>query len=142
MNLILFWFIPLTLTLLTATGVPDPSPISGTWSGNWTPKGGLPDAVTIELKLDDYGKLTGKFRTPVPMEFSEASFNPKTKTVTFEAMDEKSGKHYGLEGKLQGTEITGTMRVNDTKGEVRLIKWTFFGKVILTEIGGGAQVNS
>jgi hypothetical protein len=126
MSWILSLFIPLALTLV-ATGSVDRSAISGTWSGNWTPKGGRPDAVTIELKLDDGGKLTGKFRTPVPMDFSEASFNPKTRVVTFEAMDEKSGKRYGVEGKLQGTEITGTMGVNDTKGEVRLIKWTFFG---------------
>ena len=49
-------------------------------------------------------------------------------------MEKKTGKHYGLEGKLQGTEITGTLGVNDTKGEVRLIKWTFFGQVIPTQI--------
>ena len=123
----LFLFIPLTLTLLGPAGAADPSAISGTWSGNWTPKGGLRDPITVELKWDNRGKLTGKFRTPVNMEFSEASFNPRTGIVTFEATDEKSGKNYRVEGKLQGTEITGTMGVNDTKGDVRLIKWTFFG---------------
>jgi hypothetical protein len=125
--MILFLFLPLTLTLLAPTGAADPSAISGTWSGNWTPKGGIPDAITVELKWDNHGKLTGRFRTPVPMEFSEASFNPKTGIVTFDAMDEKSGKHFRLEGKLERTEITGTMAANDIKGEVRLIKWTFFG---------------
>jgi hypothetical protein len=142
MNWTLSLFITLTLTLrwletatkLALTGAADQSAISGTWSGSWTSKGGLTDAVTVELKLDDHGKLTGRFRTPVPMEFTEASFNPKTRIVTCEAMDEKTGKHYGLEGKLQGTEITGTLGVNDTKGEVRLIKWTFFGQVIPTQI--------
>ena len=33
--------------------------------GNRLPKGGVPDAVTIELRLDNSGILTGKFLNPV-----------------------------------------------------------------------------
>jgi hypothetical protein len=101
--------------------------IVGTWSGNWMPKGGSLDSVTVELREDKAGKLTGKFLTPSPMDFTEASFNAATKTVAFEATNAKTGKFYKLEGKIKNTELTGTLATNDMTGEVRLIKWTFFG---------------
>src|SRR2546426_8475121 len=72
------------VSLLTLSALPAPAAaadkteINGTWSGNWTPKGGVPDAVTVELRRDMGGNLTGKFLTPAPMEFSKASFNPLT----------------------------------------------------------------
>jgi hypothetical protein len=124
----LFVVFTMSVLLLATAAAADLTAINGTWSGNWTPKGGIPDAITVELKVDESGKLTGKFRSPVPMDFSKASFIPTTGTVTFEATDEKSGKHYKLEGKLKGTELIGTLGANDTVGEVRLIKWTFFGR--------------
>jgi hypothetical protein len=69
--------------------------------------GGVPDAVTVELRRDTAGKLIGKFLTPTAIDFTKAYFNPVTGIVTFEATDEKSGKHYKLEGKLKGTELIG-----------------------------------
>ena|ERR1051326_6971755 len=102
--------------------------LNGTWSGNWTPKGGVPDAVTLELKEDNAGMVTGKFVNPAPMEFSKAVFNEKTGTMTLEATDKKSGKQYKLDGKVQGTELKGTLSAGETSGEIRLIKWTFFGR--------------
>ena len=127
MKTVLLVFITSVLLLTTATAA-DLTAINGTWSGNWTPRGGIPDAITVELRRDAAGNLTGKFLTPAAIEFSKASFNPTTEIVTFEATDEKSGKHYKLEGKLKGTELIGTLGANDTTGEVRLIKWTFFGR--------------
>jgi hypothetical protein len=127
MKTVLFAFITLVLLLATAVAQ-DAAAINGTWSGNWTPKGGVPDAVTVELRRDTAGNLTGKFLTPAAIDFRKAYFNPVTGIVTFEATDEKSGKHYKLEGKLKGTELIGTLGVDDTAGEVRLIKWTFFGR--------------
>jgi hypothetical protein len=102
--------------------------LNGTWSGNWTPKGGTPDAITVELRQEAGGKLTGKFLTPQPMEFTKASFTAATGVVMFEATDAKSGKSYKVEGKVKGTELIGTLASGDTSGEVRLIKWTFFGR--------------
>jgi hypothetical protein len=102
--------------------------ISGTWSGNWTPKGGVPDAITIELKQDNAGMVTGKFVNPAQVEFSKTTFNPKTGIIMAEATDQKSGKHYKLDGKIEGTELKGTLVANEVTGEVRLIKWTFFGR--------------
>ena len=39
--------------------------LNGTWSGSWIPEGGLRDAMTIELKHDESGKLTGRFVLPL-----------------------------------------------------------------------------
>src|SRR5687768_9066324 len=83
--------------------------VSGTWSGTWTPQGGVRDAVTVQLRQESDGNLTGKFLTPIRVDFKKASFNPKTGTLTLEAIDESSGKHYKLDGKLQGTEFKGTL---------------------------------
>jgi hypothetical protein len=114
--------------LLLVPGVSADTAINGTWSGNWTPKGGVPDAVTIELRQNSAGMITGKFLNPAPMEFSKVVFNAKTGMMTAEATDQKSGKHYKLEGKIEGTELKGTLGAGDTAGDVRLIKWTFFGR--------------
>ena len=105
----------------------DMADLKGTWSGNWMPKGGIPDSMTVEIRLDA-GKLGGKFITPMTVEFSNITFDPKTALVSFEAADSKSGKHYKVSGKLQGTEINGTVDSNGTVGDVRLIKWTYFGR--------------
>ena len=102
----------------------DINDIAGTWSGNWTPKGGIIDAATVEVRVES-GKIVGKFRTPVAMDFTRASFDPKTGVVLFEATDAKAGKTYKLEGKLSGNDIRGTMTVGTTTGEVLLIKWTY-----------------
>jgi hypothetical protein len=126
MKSILFSFF--TAALLLAPVWAADTAISGTWSGNWTPKGGVPDAVTVELRQDSGGKLTGKFVTPTPMEFTKASYVAATGVVTFEATDTKSGKAYKLQGKVKGTELTGTLTTGEAEGEIRLIKWTFFGR--------------
>ena len=124
----LLFVLTMFVLLLATVAAADLPAINGTWSGNWTPKGGVPDAVTVELRRHAAGNLMGKFLTPVPMDFSKASFNPTTGIVRFEAADAKSGKQYKLEGKLKGTELIGTLAADDTAGEVRLIKWTFFGR--------------
>lgn len=129
MKLIATFCVLLLVTALTPMlEAQNSSAINGTWSGNWTPKGGIPDAVTIEVRQDNGGMVSGKFVNPAPMEFSKATFNAKTGIVMLEATDEKSTKHYKLEGRLEGTEIKGTLGAGDVSGEVRLIKWTFFGR--------------
>ena len=108
-------------------GASQTTSLSGTWSGNWTPKGGVPDAITVELKQEN-ANTTGKFVNPAPMEFSKATYNSKTGLISFEATDQKSSKHYKLDGKVEGNEIKGTLAIGETSGELRLIKWTFFGR--------------
>ena len=127
MKTVLFVF-TMSVLLLAIVAAADQPAINGTWSGNWTPKGGVPHAVTVELRRDAAGNLTGKFLTPVPMAFNKASFNATAGIIRFEATDAKSGKQYKVEGKLKGTELIGTLTADDTAGEVRLVKWTFFGR--------------
>jgi hypothetical protein len=101
----------------------------GTWSGGWMPEGGIRDAMTIELKRDEDGKLNGRFVTPSPLNFSKMAFNSKTKTLTVEAFDEKSGKEYTLSAKVEGNEINGSLAVDKQSGKLNLIKWTYIPPV-------------
>ena len=102
----------------------DINDIAGTWSGNWTPKGGVLEAVTIEVRVES-GKVAGKFRTPVAMDFTKATFNPATGVVAIEAMDTKANKVYKLDGKVTGNDLKGTLVVGGIPGDVLLIKWTY-----------------
>ena len=99
--------------------------LKGTWSGGWIPEGGVRDAMTIELRFDESGKLTGRFVTPISMNFSSATFNAKTRSLLLEAADATSGKQYKINAKVEGTEIKGTVGVGDQSGQVHLIKWTY-----------------
>jgi hypothetical protein len=99
--------------------------VSGTWSGNWVTQDGVWNAVTVQFVQQDSGKLTGKFLTPVQMDFKKISFDPKTGKILLEAVDETSGKNYKLDGKFQGTELKGSLTANEMTGELLLIKWTY-----------------
>ena len=101
----------------------------GTWSGAWMPEGGVRDSMTIELKRDENGKLNGRFVTPSSMNFNKVTFNSKTRTLTVEALDEKSGKEYTLSAKVEGNEINGSLTVDKQIGKVNLIKWTYIPPV-------------
>src|SRR5262245_66546598 len=92
MKAMLFGFVFLAAALMAPAIEAQANQISGTWSGSWIPKGGVRDAVTIELKQDTAGKLTGKFLTPVSIEFSKASFTARTGILAVEAMDQKSNR--------------------------------------------------
>ena len=112
---------------LTADTIHDQ--LNGTWSGSWIPKGGVRDAMTIELKYDENGRLTGRFVTPTSMNFGKATFNPKTRLLSAEALDATSGKQYRLNAKVEGTEIKGTAAAGDVNGEINLIKWTYVPRI-------------
>src|SRR5688500_9462168 len=101
----------------------------GTWSGSWTPQGGIRDSITVEVRRDDTGKLTGKFLTPAAMNSSKPSFDYKTGVLLLEAIDEKSGKQYKLKAKVQGTELKGTLAADALSGELHLIKWTYVPRI-------------
>jgi hypothetical protein len=92
-------------------------PVSGTWVGDFGPA--FYDRNTISLELHWDGKeLTGHIRPGVqggrmyrnfesfPIE--NASFDPKTLTVKFEATYKPRGRHYVIEGQLQNGSLTGT----------------------------------
>ena len=102
----------------------DINDITGTWSGNYTPKGGVLEAMTIEARVEG-GKVLGRFRTPVAMDFTRASYNPRTGAVSIEATDPKSKQTYKLTAKLTGNDIKGTILMGDVQADVLLIKWTY-----------------
>ena len=99
--------------------------VSGTWSGNWVTQGGEWNAVTVQFVQQDSGKLTGKFLTPIQMDFKKLTYDAKTGKILLEAVDAASGKNYKLDAKFQGTELKGTLTANEVTGEVLLIKWTY-----------------
>jgi hypothetical protein len=115
----------LVLALLAPSVAAQTVELSGTWSGSWTPKGGVRDAVTVELRQDEKGNVSGRFLTPTRMDFTKASFDRKTGAVALEAAD-PSGKRYAIDAKVSGTEIKGTLGVNEQAGDLHLIKWTYF----------------
>jgi hypothetical protein len=99
--------------------------LNGTWSGSWIPAGGVRDAMTIEIKHDDSGKLTGRFVSPVSMNFTKAVFDSRTHSLLLEGTDAASGKQYRISAKVEGTEIKGTATVGNDSGSIDLIKWTY-----------------
>jgi hypothetical protein len=99
--------------------------LNGTWSGSWIPAGGVRDAMTIEIKHDDSGKLTGRFVSPVSMNFTKAVFDTRTHSLLLEGTDAASGKQYKISAKVEGTEIKGTATVGNDSGSIDLIKWTY-----------------
>ena len=114
----------LLVSSLAANSIKLQEQLIGTWSGSWTP-GGIYDAMTIELKRDESGKMTGRFLNPSAMNFSKVTFNSSTRTLLLEATDAASGKKYTLNGKLEGNEIKGTVASDTEGGPVDLIKWTY-----------------
>jgi hypothetical protein len=102
--------------------------LNGTWSGSWT-VGGIRDAMTIEIKHDDSGKLTGRFVSPKSIAFTKAAFDSKTHSLSLEGTDAASGKSYKISAKVQGTEIKGTAIAGNESGSIDLIKWTFVPRI-------------
>lgn len=102
--------------------------LNGTWSGTCT-IAGIPDAMTIEIKHDDAGKLTGRFVTPKSIVFTKSMFDAKAHSLLLEGTDATSGKFYKISAKVQGTEIKGTATVGEATGPVDLIKWTYVPRI-------------
>jgi hypothetical protein len=103
--------------------------LNGTWSGTWIPAEGVRDAMTIELKHDDTVGLTGRFVSPVAVNFTKAAFDLKTHALVLEGTDAKSGKQYKVNAKVEGTEIKGTITAGSESGSIDLIKWTYVPQI-------------
>lgn len=123
-SIVLVFVVAASLIVPRVAVAADINDIAGTWSGNWTPKGGVLDAMTIEVRVEG-GKILGRFRTPVAMDFTRATYDPKTGAVSIEATDSKAARTYKLTAKLTGNDIKGTITVGNVPGEVLLIKWTY-----------------
>lgn len=106
---------------------PDASadPLTGTWKGDWGPTAEHRNPVVLELKWDGTA-LTGTVNPgPNAVMLTKASFNKDTGMVAMEA-DAKGHKgetvHYTIEGKVEGTSMTGSWNHDDKKGDFKLMK--------------------
>jgi hypothetical protein len=100
-------------------------PLSGTWTGDWGPTPTHRNQVTVELKWD--GKsLTGNVNPgPNAVELKKATFDAKTNAIHFEAdaSSRRGGQiHYVIEGKLEGSKMTGSWNHDNSKGDFKITK--------------------
>ncbi len=100
-------------------------PVSGTWSGEWGPSPSRQTEVTVELSWDGttlHGTVDPDRR---PFELSKASFDPATGAVTME-LDGPNSRgetvHYVVEGKVEGSTMSGTFDRAGEKGTFRIQK--------------------
>jgi hypothetical protein len=102
-------------------------PLSGTWAGDWGPSAQDRNQVTVDLKLS--GKtVTGVVKTANRAEvaLSNSTYDAATRTVKMqaEAKNPRSGESikYVIEGKLEGTSMTGSWNHDNRKGDFKLTK--------------------
>jgi hypothetical protein len=99
--------------------------LTGTWVGDWGPSPSDRNQVTVDLKWD--GKMLSGTVNPGPnaVVLQKSTYDPKTKAVHFEA-DAKghSGNtvHYKIDGKVDGSAMTGTWNHDTVKGDFRISK--------------------
>jgi hypothetical protein len=102
-------------------------PLTGTWTGDWGPNANDRNQVSVDLKLD--GKaVTGIVRTANRPEvaLSKATFDAATGTVKMEAeaKNPRSGQavRYVIDGKVSGSNMTGSWNHDNVKGDFKLAK--------------------
>jgi len=99
--------------------------LTGTWVGDWGPSPSDRNQVTVDLKWD--GKMLSGAVNPGPnaVALQKSTYDPKTKAVHFEA-DAKghSGDmvHYKIDGKVEGSTMTGTWSHDTVKGDFKITK--------------------
>jgi len=91
--------------------------LTGTWVGDFGPAFYDRNTITLELNWDGTN-LTGMVRPGVPgarmyrnfesFPIENASFDPKTGIVKFEASYQPRGRHYIIEGKLNKNTLSGS----------------------------------
>lgn len=118
----------LSVTAFSQAGAA-PDPLSGTWSGDWGPSPQDRNQVNLDLKFD--GKaLTGVVKSIQPsrpdVTISNSTFDSATKTVKMEAetKNPRSGQtvKYVIQGKLEGTTMTGSWNHDGRTGDFKLTK--------------------
>lgn len=100
-------------------------PLTGTWTGDWGPSPEHRNQATVQLKWDGTN-LTGTVNPgedAVPLE--KCTFDPQTGSVHMEA-DAKNRRgdtvHYLIDGKVEGSTMTGTWNHGSRKGDFKLTK--------------------
>ena len=118
----------LLVVTIAATGAPQKKaadPVTGTWSGDWGPSAGDRNQVTVELKLD--GKTVTGTVNPGPnaVALVKSTFDAATSAIHMEA-DAKNRRgadiHYVIDGKVEGSTMTGTWNHDNRKGDFKITK--------------------
>jgi hypothetical protein len=110
-----------------AADAPDASadPLSGTWKGDWGPSEKDRNAVTLDLKWDGTA-LTGTVNPgPDAVPLTKGSFAKDTGMIMMEAdAKTQAGKmvHYMIEGKVEGSTMSGSWNNPERKGDFKLTK--------------------
>jgi uncharacterized protein (DUF2147 family) len=108
---------------------PDASadPLTGTWTGDWGPSANDRNKATLDLKLDGTN-VTGSIKPEGAAEavaITKGTFAKDTGTLNLEAdAKDRAGKtvHYVVDGKLEGTTLSGTWTHDDKKGDFKVTK--------------------
>jgi hypothetical protein len=100
-------------------------PLTGRWRGTWGPSPSRQTEVTVELKWD--GTTLQGIVNPGPTEIQieKASFDSPTQTVQMELDGPNSQREivrYVIQGKLNGTTMTGTFDRGGETGTFRIEK--------------------
>lgn len=92
-------------------------PLTGTWVGDFGPAFYDRNTISLELKWDG-NNLSGRVQPGVPggrmyrnftgFPIENASFDPKTGAVKFEAMYQPKGRRYLIQGKVTRNTLSGT----------------------------------
>jgi hypothetical protein len=106
-------------------GAAKSDPITGTWTGELSPKDGPPPAsVTFELKFDGKSQVTGSFTgLQEPGEVKNGTFDSESGALKLDL-----GKLDGaavlivLEGKVVNDEASGTIKAGPNTGSFKLAK--------------------
>ena len=107
--------------------------LTGTWVGDFGPAFYDRNTISLELKWDGT-QLTGMVKPGVPgarmyrnfegFPITNASFDPNTGAVKFEAMYQPRDRRYIISGKLKGNTLSGTWTrpADNTDGDFKLTK--------------------
>jgi len=100
-------------------------PLTGTWKGDWGPSEKDRNPVTLDLKLDGTS-VTGSINPgPDAVAITKGTFTKDTGAVNLEAdAKDHAGKaiHYVIDGKAEGTTLSGTWSHDDKKGDFKVTK--------------------
>ena len=99
--------------------------ITGTWSGDWGPSASDRNQVTVDLKFDGKGGVTGTVNPgPNKIELMKSTFDAKTGAVHMEADAPGRGGavHFIIDGKLEKGVMTGSWNHDKVKGDFKITK--------------------
>ena len=105
-----------------ATNAADP--LTGMWKGTWGPSAQDRNDVTLDLKWDG-SNLSGTVNPEgSPIALTAASYDPSTGAVHMEASAPgRNGEvHYMIDGKVEGSTMSGSWSHDERKGDFAITK--------------------